>query len=127
MKIAEARRRNGTYKVSDEQKRKLSLAFLMEKNPQWKGGKIKDRHGYILIKVCGHPCANSLGYVREHRLVMEKKLGRYLKKGEVVHHVNHNKADNRSKNLVLYSSGGKHLVAEHIKRDKLGQFTKQNS
>ena len=36
--------------------------------------KIVDHAGYVLIKVDNHPCADSKGYVREHRLVMEEKL-----------------------------------------------------
>ncbi len=126
MKIAEARRKNGTYVVSDEQKRKLSLALSGSKNHQWKGGKIKDKHGYILVKCPGHPMCNSLGYVREHRLKMEEKIGRLLTRKEVVHHINHQKDDNRIENLELYESGGKHLIAEHIVRDAKGKFKKND-
>ncbi len=69
---------------------------------QWKGGKIKDKDKYIRIHKPKHPFANSLGYIAEHRLVMEKILGRYLKKGEGVHHKNGKRHDNRPENLVLF-------------------------
>lgn len=72
----------------------------------WKGG-IKRERGYVLIYSPDHPNAVKR-YVREHRLVMEKKLGRYLKKNEIVHHMNHIKDDNRPKNLMLLDSKSKH-------------------
>src|SRR3990167_2092385 len=63
-------------------------ASQMEKNHFWKGGKTVDKTGYILIKNNNHPYCNSGGYVREHRLVMELHLDRYLLPTEVVHHMN---------------------------------------
>ena len=41
--------------------------------------------------------------VFQHRMVMEYKLGRPLIDDEVVHHINHNRADNRIENLQLMS------------------------
>jgi len=47
------------------------------------------------------PMIGNETYIREHRYVMAKYLGRPLLKKEAVHHLNGNKADNTIKNLEL--------------------------
>lgn len=86
-------------------------------NPAWKGGKYLDRDGYILVYSPNHPYATKDNRVREHRLVMEKNIGRYLLPNEVVHHIDGNKQNNSIENLKLYSSNGKHL-ADNLKGKK---------
>lgn len=89
-----------------------------EKSPNWKGGETKTSHGYILIRVDGNRSVNSTGYMYKHRYLMEKHLGRKLNKGEIVHHINHNKLDNRIDNLMLCQGNKEHLY-NHCK--KLGK------
>ena len=79
--------------------------FKGEGGSNWKGGRRKDPRGYILVWAPDHPSrANTKKpYVLEHRLVMEKILGRYLEPNENVHHVNGIRDDNRPENLELWS------------------------
>ena len=73
----------------------------------WKGGVKHRQDGYIAIWMPKHPFANN-GYVMEHRLVMEKHIGRYLTEEEVVHHKNGIRNDNRIENLQLFANSGEH-------------------
>lgn len=97
-------------KLTEEHKAKV--ARKLQDNGRWKGGRILDKHGYVQVKRPGHPYADNRGYVREHRLVMEEYLGRYLLPGEVVHHINEVKDDNRIENLVLVANTKQHNIIE---------------
>jgi hypothetical protein len=83
----------------------------LSNNPKWHGGRIRDKHGYILVRIPEHPYATRHGYVREHRLLMERMLGRYLLPTEVVDHIDGNPANNRPHNLRLFASNADHLRA----------------
>lgn len=65
--------------------------------------KLKHTKGYILIHYPEHPRAHN-GYVLEHIVVAEQKVGRPLLVQEQVHHLNSVKSDNRPENLVVLSA-----------------------
>lgn len=79
--------------------------------PAWnKGHGYTDAQGYRVISVDGKQ-------VREHRVVAEKMLGRKLLPKEVVHHINHDRSDNRPENLEIHSSHSEHM-REHMTPDE---------
>ena len=55
----------------------------------------QDENGYLIFRNSGK---------RVHRWVMEKKLGRRLEKGEIVHHMDGNRRDNRPENLQVLTA-----------------------
>jgi uncharacterized protein (DUF1330 family) len=90
-------------------------------NPNWKGGRLQKTNGYIIIQQPTHPFCDIDGYVLEHRLIMERHLGRTLLPTEVVHHINGIPDDNRIENLMLFSNQKEHAKI-HYKSDEKGHY-----
>ncbi len=63
--------------------------------------KLDKNLGYVRVYVPMHPEANTWGYVYEHRVIAEQIIGRRLEKGEIVHHKNGKRWDNRPENLEV--------------------------
>jgi hypothetical protein len=105
-----------------EWNKKVSESKIAEKNPMWNGGRHKTFWGYTLVKCNNHPYSDREGYVREHRLIVEKAIGRYLNPPERIHHINFLKSDNRIENLALFKDESSHTKF-HNKLRRFGYHT----
>lgn len=104
--------------ISIESRRKMSEAKMGknygregEKSGAWKGGRFVNSTGYVTIYNPEYPRK----HVLEHRLVMEKRLGRHLNPWEIVHHINGIKTDNRIENLGLLTRKKHHSGHKNFK------------
>jgi len=108
-------------KFTEEHKLNLRCYDKGERSRNWKGGLIKTQKGYILVCMPDHPFSWQTGYVRRSRLVVEKQIGRYLKKEEVVHHLG-KKDDDRPSQLVAFVNDIVHHKFERGKLIKLSEI-----
>jgi hypothetical protein len=114
--LARIRMTGNTYrkgkKMPKEYVDNLSKRMTGKGNCRWNGGKSIDKGGYITIWTNIHPNRAQNNRVREHRLVVEKRIGRLLEKTEFVHHIDKNKQNNRITNLMVFASHSAHTRYE---------------
>src|ERR1700690_3498728 len=90
------------------------------------GTKRRVRHdGYVDVWMPDHPLARRDGYASEHRVVAWD-AGLLTDPGQVVHHLNGDKADNRIENLSPLATGEHtlhHVEARGTIRSQYGEWT----
>lgn len=89
------------------------------KNNAWRGGRSVTSKGYVLVLSPDHPRATAEGYVFEHIVVAERKLGRRLRwhgpghpDSEIVHHLDGDRQNNDPANIAVTS------FVEHLNRHR---------
>jgi putative hemolysin len=76
----------------------------------------------------GYYCVHRGGRrIHYHRYLMEQHLGRKLNRGEVVHHKNHDKLDNRIENLCVMTASEHTRLHHFINRIKFNLLTFNNA
>ena len=76
---------------------------------EFEGRTVYITNGYQDVYYPEHPNARGNGSVMVQVLVAEKILGRYLQKGEVVHHIDGNRMNNSMENLMVFATHGDHV------------------
>jgi len=108
--------KNGKYNKKFCSKKCSNTFQIGEKHSCYKQGKFIDPNGYVRILVEGKG-----KYQLEHRYLIEKLLGRKLRIGEIVHHIDGNKSNNNISNLLLMND-----VGEHTKLHAIGKPVYKN-
>lgn len=86
----------------------LPLSTLAE-SPRKNVGMTVAYGPYLWEYAPGNPGCNLWNHVLQHRLVAEHALGRFLVRGEIVHHENRQKRDNSQGNLIVFPDQSAHL------------------
>lgn len=98
------------HKLNAESRMKISNRLRGENNGKWNGGKSPYKRA---------PVALSGDKRRDiHRILMEEKIGRLLKIGEIVHHINGDRCNNSKENLIL--------LRNHYSHKRLHDFARRH-
>lgn len=106
--------------ITPEHRQNLSIAQY-KRYENSKKGEYLNQDGYLRITTK----ENHIKLV--HVVLMEKRLGRKLKKNESIHHADGNKTNNSDENLILMTTREhRALHAKSRQRNNKGQFINNN-
>jgi len=104
-----------TFSVGMSNRKQFCSARCRYKAARKDGTRYISGNGYVYIHKRDHPDGRyTRGWILEHRLIAEQTLGRRLRPGECVHHVNGIRADNRPENIIVCDNHGEH-VKHHLR------------
>lgn len=122
--------RNHTTKsklsIGKKSKLKFTDKYKMKIKMKHTGNKKRAINGYFLIKDYEHPNRNKNNDVLEHIKIMSEYIKRPIGIGEIIHHIDFNKQNNKIENLYLCNNRKEHslvhfsiskLVEELLKRN----------
>lgn len=107
---------SGEHRAKIGAAQKIAWATKRKRKPL--GSTRLDANGYRLVKVREHGGR----WDKQHILVVESAIGRRLRPGEEVHHINGRKTDNRLENLQLCASSSEHQTIERSFNRLLGDL-----
>lgn len=108
-------------RLSEEARQRMRIKPTGSDSSAWKGGRRISSSGYVELFVPDHPRARANGYVFEHIIVLEKKLGRSLLPDEETHHKDENKQNNSPENLQSVTHM-EHLMIHGLTKERHGKY-----
>ena len=131
--LVELYQKIGTKKIAQKlgMNQKTVIKRLRNHGVEFRKAQIRTK-GYRVVNAPGHPNCRVNGQISEHTLIASEKIGRPLKKKEVVHHINLKSLDNNPENLSVLTrkKHGEHhfqmsLIAVELLKAGLVEYTPQ--
>jgi hypothetical protein len=98
-----------------------------ENSASWKGGRWISSDGYWMVHIGNSNGKSKWGnYRKEHFVIAEEKIGRPLKKGEIVHHIDGDKLNNNLDNLDVLGSESEHRSTHNSFNGLMTRLVNQN-